>query len=108
MLENPAHRERAKILQKFFKTGPDEYGEGDSSLETRVSDIGKIAELYQWLKLKYIKCLLSSSFHEERLLALLIPIHQYTNGDAQARWRMYGFHKETAATGRSTPRPPSP
>src|SRR5205085_11270886 len=78
-------RARAKVSQRFFKTGPGEYGEGDRFLGTTVPDLRKLAVQYQALSLKDLGSLLKSRWHEERLLALIILVRQYERGPLTAR-----------------------
>ena len=54
-LRTEASLENAKILQRFFKTGPGEYGEGDRFLGIRVPVLRSIAQKYQSLDLMYWK-----------------------------------------------------
>lgn len=75
---NPDH---AIILQRFFKTGPGEYGEGDIFVGIKVPVQRQIAKMFYHLSLKDLKQLLSSKIHEERLTTLFILIHQYQKGD---------------------------
>ena len=42
-VKNNADHSRARLLQKYFKTGPGEYGEGDIFAGLAVSQIKKIA-----------------------------------------------------------------
>ena len=67
-------RARVPVLQKFFKTAPGEYGEGDVFVGLRVPEIRKLAKEYQALPFVEIIQLLHSSIHEARLLALLILV----------------------------------
>ena len=76
-LQKYASKERANILQRFFKTGHGEYGEGDVFLGIKVPEIRIISKQYKDLPISQIKILLKSKFHEERLLALLILVIQY-------------------------------
>ncbi|MAG45746.1 MAG: DNA alkylation repair protein [Nanoarchaeota archaeon] len=73
-LENP---EKAKIYQRFFKTGKGEYGEGDIFLGLTVPQQRQIAKKYPKLSLEKIQELLKSKIHEERVVALMILKHKY-------------------------------
>lgn len=77
-LKNKSNKKKAKILQKFFKTGKGEYGEGDLFIGVTVPEIRKIAKNYD-LELKEIKELLKSKVHEERQIALIILVKKYEN-----------------------------
>ena len=76
-LRNLANPAKAKILQGFFKTDKGEYGEGDIFLGVIVPESRKIAIKYHSLSLKETELLLKSKIHEERLIALLILVHNY-------------------------------
>ncbi len=80
-LANLADLGHAVILQRFFKTGPGEYGEGDRFRGLRVPVLRQMAKKYRHLSLAAAEGLLQSPFHEDRLLALFILIHQYYQGD---------------------------
>jgi 3-methyladenine DNA glycosylase AlkD len=86
MLGDP---QRAQVLQRFFKTGPGEYGEGDVFLGIRVPEIRKLAGQYQSLTLPETVSLLQSSIHEARLLALLILVRAYLRADASLQQEIY-------------------
>jgi 3-methyladenine DNA glycosylase AlkD len=66
--------ERARVMQRFFKTGPGEYGEGDLFLGISVPETRKRAREYEALPLQETIHLLHSPIHEARLLALLIMV----------------------------------
>lgn len=87
-----ATREKAKVLQGFFKTGPGEYGEGDLFLGVMVPNIRKVAKEFQDAPLDEIKKLLSSPVHEVRVLALLMFVHAYTNGDESRKKAIYELY----------------
>jgi 3-methyladenine DNA glycosylase AlkD len=85
-------KQRGRILQKFFKTGRGEYGEGDVFLGVRVPDVRKLAKECQNLPLREVLRFLRSSVHEERLLALLILAGAYAQGDESAKKRVYEIY----------------
>lgn len=80
---------RAKGSQRFFKTGPGEYGAGDRFLGIPVPLLRQLAREYENLPLGGVSVLLKSPLHEERLLALLILVRQYGRGDAATRDAIY-------------------
>lgn len=82
-LRKYARADKANTLQRFFKTGPGQYGEGDKFIGVMVPDIRKIAQQYQDLSLKQIIDLLHSRFHEERLCALFILLDKYQKGGSK-------------------------
>jgi 3-methyladenine DNA glycosylase AlkD len=91
-LERLADKETAEVLQRFFKTGPGEYGEGDVFLGIRVPVLRKLAKEYQRVTNNEAQQLLRSSIHEERLLALLILVGAYSKGDESARKNIYELY----------------
>jgi 3-methyladenine DNA glycosylase AlkD len=91
-LRSLADPEKAKVLQRFFKTGPGEYGEGDRFLGIVVPAIRKqVRELHD-TPLPEVKKLLRSSVHEERLLALLLFVKKYEKGDDALKEKIYGLY----------------
>ena len=70
LLEN---KQDAAFLQRFFKTGPGQYGEGDHFLGVRNPEIRKIAKQYkEQVSDRDILSLIKSDWHEVRLCALVI------------------------------------
>jgi len=84
-LENLGDDSQAAILQRFFKTGPGEYGEGDRFRGIRVPVLRKLAKKYRALPVAEAGHLLKAAFHEDRLLALFILIDLYYKGDDPIR-----------------------
>jgi len=68
---------RQKSNERFFKTGPGEYGEGDEFLGVSMSDNRKVAKQFRHLHCDEIAKLLESPIHEHRMCGLLILVLQY-------------------------------
>jgi 3-methyladenine DNA glycosylase AlkD len=81
--------EKAVVLQRFFKTGPGEYAEGDRFIGVRVPQIRKLVKAHADAPLADIDELLHSAIHEERLLALLLMVQRYQRGTQEERKRLY-------------------
>jgi 3-methyladenine DNA glycosylase AlkD len=92
-----ADRSRAAAVQRFFKTGPGEYGAGDRFLGIRVPVLRKLAAKYQPLSLRALSGLLKSRWHEERLLALLILVRQYASAEPPQREAIYQLYLSRTA-----------
>jgi 3-methyladenine DNA glycosylase AlkD len=84
--------EKARILQRFFKTAPGEYGAGDRFIGLRVPEIRKLAKEYHSLPFSETIKLLHSPFHEARMLALVILIRTYADGDDPLQERIYHLY----------------
>jgi len=89
-LRKESDSEKAKILQRFFKTGKGEYGEEDIFLGITVPKQRQIAIKYESLALKDIQLLLKSKIHEERLTALLILVNNYKKSENKSE--IYDFY----------------
>ena len=76
-LRSLAKAGKAADLQRFFKTAPGEYGEGDIFLGVMVPQTREIAREYRDMALAEIEKLTSSEFHEARLCGLLILTQQF-------------------------------
>lgn len=88
--------EKARVLQKFFKTGKGEYGEGDLFVGLRVPETRRLARHYRDLPLPETIKLLQSSIHEARFLALLILISAFQQGSAAFREDIYRLYLENS------------
>jgi 3-methyladenine DNA glycosylase AlkD len=91
-LEKMGDTQRAEVNQRFFKTGPGEYGEGDVFIGITVPDLRKLAKKHQAIPLKDNKQLLESRIHEERLFALLVLVLRYQEGDENDKARIYKLY----------------
>lgn len=91
-LKNKADKNRARILQSFFKTGAGEYGAGDVFLGIRAPELRKIAGRHECLPLSDVQSLLLSKYHEERLAALLILVLKFGRGNEKEKEKIYRFY----------------
>ena len=80
---------KAKILQRFFKTGPGEYAEGDKFIGVKVPDIRSLASKYVDLRENDVLDLLRSPIHEERFLALLVLIAKFEKSGNKEKKQIY-------------------
>jgi 3-methyladenine DNA glycosylase AlkD len=88
-LRRSSSKEKARVLQGFFKTGPGQYGEGDKFLGVMVPNIRRTVKEFADAPLPEVLKLLRSAFHEERLLALLLLVNKFEKGDDDMRKRIY-------------------
>jgi len=72
-----ADPEKASVLQRFFKTGKGEYGEGDIFIGITVPKIRNVAKSNISIPTESVSELLASEIHEMRLCGLLILAEQY-------------------------------
>lgn len=91
-LREHADPEDAHGLQRFFKTGPGEYGEGDVFIGVRVPALRRLAKELRALPVEDAVELLRSPVHEERLLALLILAGAYAKGDDALRGHVFDLY----------------
>jgi len=88
-LRDAANPKDALFLQRFFRTGPGEYGEGDHFLGIRVPATRSLAREFKDLPLPEIEKLLHDKWHEARLLALVLLIGHYESGNDAEREDIY-------------------
>jgi 3-methyladenine DNA glycosylase AlkD len=77
-LKSMADPDKAAIMQRFFKIGPGQYGEGDIFIGVIVPQSRRVAKKFCQLPLGELRTLLYSHIHEERLVALLILAWSYS------------------------------
>ena len=101
-----ADPEDAAFLQRFFKTGPGQYGEGDVFIGVRVPQTRAVAKRFADLPLPQVRALLESPVHEHRLAALIILDAAFARAstarhrDADLRDRLAAFYLEAVRAGR--------
>lgn len=97
VLEEIANPEIATHSQRFFKTGPGEYGEGDVFRGIRVPEQRKIAKRFKDASLTDVEKLLHAPYHEDRLVALLILVEKYKKKDDAQREAIYDLYLDNTA-----------
>jgi 3-methyladenine DNA glycosylase AlkD len=93
-LSDPEH---AAVLQRFFKTGPGGYGEGDVFLGIRVPQLRRLARANRTASTATVERLLASPVHEHRFVALAIWCLQFERADQADRERiadLYLAHRD--------------
>ncbi|MEA2088244.1 MAG: DNA alkylation repair protein [Patescibacteria group bacterium] len=65
-------------LAKYFKTGKDEYGEGDIFIGVRMGDIRKIACKFKNLSYSELKQLTNNKIHDYRWLGFVILVNRFS------------------------------
>ncbi len=83
---------QAAVLQRFFKTGPGQYGEGDRFFGIRVPVLRKMVPEYRSLPIVDLAGLLDSPWHEQRFLALLLMMDVYKRGEEAQRQGIYELY----------------
>jgi 3-methyladenine DNA glycosylase AlkD len=84
-LRQYASPERKRNVERFFKTGKGQYGEGDEFIGVSNPDIRKVAREYKDISLDKIELLLHSPIHEDRLCALIILVNQNKKASPEAQ-----------------------
>jgi 3-methyladenine DNA glycosylase AlkD len=84
--------EKARFLQRFFKTGPGEYAEGDRFIGLKVPQVRLLLREYRGLTPTDALPLLMSPIHEERLFALLALVRCFEKGYQATREQVYTLY----------------
>ncbi len=91
-------KEQAAVQQRFFKTGPGQYGEGDRFLGINVPVLRSLAREHENISRDILGQLLTSPLHEERMLALLIMIRRFEKGSAAEKDTIYEMYLASTGT----------
>ena len=83
---------KAKLLQRFFKTGSGEYAEGDKFLGLTVPVTRLLARRFGALPEAGILRLLRSPWHEHRLCALLLLTENFERGTQAQKDRIFALY----------------
>ncbi len=96
-LRGYARASRAEVSQRFFKTGKGEYGEGDRFIGVTVPDVRRVAKMFCNASMGDVQALLRSTWHEDRLLGLIIWTMQFEKGTVQDRKRIFDAYRASTA-----------
>ena len=100
-LKSESSARHASEQQRFYKTAPGEYGEGDVFLGISVPKTRKIAGEYPKLTFDEIDKLAKSDFHEVRLCALVILCNQYKKSkESKKKKAIFDFYMVQVLKGR--------
>ncbi|MDP4278433.1 MAG: DNA alkylation repair protein [Bacteroidota bacterium] len=88
-LEALANPEKATVLQRFFKTGPGEYGEGDLFWGIPVPYLHDIVKQYRGTPLEEAVELLEDPVHEVRMTGALLMVDFYKKATVQGKEACY-------------------
>ncbi|MEL6342633.1 MAG: DNA alkylation repair protein [Myxococcota bacterium] len=78
--------------QRFFKTGPGEYGEGDVFIGVRMPALRKLSKKHRSMARSEVKKLLRSPIHEVRMCALLILVEQFKRSNEDVQDEIYALY----------------
>lgn len=95
-----AHPEDAIFLQRFFKIGAGQYGEGDVFIGVRVPMTRLVAKEFKDLPLPEIQKLLNSKVHEHRLAGLVILGNQCKKLSGNELKKRYDFYLKNVGAGK--------
>lgn len=87
-----ANPEQAGHLQRFFKTGKGEYGEGDIFLGIKVPEVRKLVRKYKTVPLSTIQEFMKSKYHEERLFSVLSMVLRFEKGTPETRRMVFDLY----------------
>ncbi|PIE53571.1 DNA alkylation repair protein [Candidatus Fermentibacteria bacterium] len=90
--------DRAAHSQKYFRTGPGEYGEGDRFLGIRVPLVRKEVRKNRTLPLESAAELLQSRWHEARLFAVLVLVEKFKRGSEKEREQIFKLYLDSTST----------
>jgi 3-methyladenine DNA glycosylase AlkD len=91
-LEKHANADDAVFLQRFFKTGKGQYGEGDVFIGVRVPQTRAICKDFKDLPLAEIQKLFDSPVHEHRLVAVILLANKFPKATEQGRRKIYELY----------------
>lgn len=83
---------RAQHSQRYFKTGPGEYAEGDKFLGNNVGQIRSLAKKHKQDAFSAIRRYIRSEYHEVRLFGLLCLVYRFEKADQAQQQKIYQLY----------------
>ncbi len=88
-LSNPKMKE---VVERFFKTGPGDYAEGDIFLGIKTPDLRKLAKKYTDLSLDELQILFDSEIHDHRTATLVILCNKFKLASEKEKIDIFNFY----------------
>lgn len=98
-LQAVAVADNVQILQRFFKTGPGQYGEGDVFIGVKVPMIRQVCKDFRDLPLAEVQKLLESDVHEHRLAAVIILTNAYPRANDNEKQQIFDMYIKNVYSG---------
>lgn len=96
-----SHPDKVGMFERFFKTGPGEYGEGDVFLGLTVPETRLVSVQFKHLPLHEIDELLASPIHEHRSCGLFIMVNRFKKTKAAGEQQeMFDHYLQVVYEGR--------
>lgn len=92
VMEKTSNHKKARLYQRFFKTGPGEYGEGDVFIGLTMPQQRLIAKRFSDISISQIKEMLDSPVHEHRMTALIILTNKFKRSDDDEKKKIFDFY----------------
>jgi 3-methyladenine DNA glycosylase AlkD len=92
VLRENADPSRVPVLQRFFRTQPGEYGEGDRFIGVTVPSVRMLSRRFRDAALDEIDTLLHSPIHEARLLALVLMVQAFRRAPEAGQRTIYQLY----------------
>lgn len=99
-LQKMAKPQDAQFLQRFFKTGKGQYGEGDVFIGVRVPATRAVCRQFGTLPLTEVSKLFDSPVHEHRLAAAIILSDQYKKSNPEQQAKIFNLYLKKLHSGR--------
>lgn len=91
-LAHYADPQAATNSQRFFKTGPGQYGEGDFFIGVSMPELRAVCREFKQMPLTEVAKLCQSKIHEHRMAGLVILTMQYPRSDERQKQAIFDLY----------------